>query len=46
MERNIAIPGDVVSDNIKMSGSGTYVHGDTVRASVYGLLNVGERYIS
>ncbi len=46
MERNIVIPGDVVSDNTKMSGSGTYVHGDKVRASVYGLLNVGERYIS
>lgn len=46
MERNVVIPGDVLSDNIKMSGSGTYVSDGKVCASVYGLINRGERYIS
>lgn len=46
MERNIAVPGDVLSDNIKTSGSGTYIHEGKVHASVYGLVNKGERYIS
>jgi len=46
MERMIVVPGDVVSDDVKMSGSGTYIRGDEVCASVYGLVNAGARYVS
>ena len=46
MERRIVVPGDVLSDNITMSGSGTHLRDGEVCASVYGLLNKGERYIS
>ena len=46
MERRIVVPGDVLSDNVTMSGSGTHVSDGKVCASVYGLLNAGERYTS
>ena len=46
MEKRIVIPGDLLSDDIRVSGSGTYVADGTVRAALYGLMNKGERYIS
>ncbi len=46
MGKRIVIPGDILSDDIKISGSGTYVADGAVRAALYGLMNKGERYIS
>ncbi|MCD6207636.1 MAG: S1 RNA-binding domain-containing protein [Methanosarcinales archaeon] len=46
MGKTIVVPGDILSDNIKMSGSGTYVRDGEVCAAVYGILNAGDRYIS
>ena len=40
----LVIPGDLLSDDAKRAGEGTYVASDGVYASVYGILDPRIRY--
>ena len=44
--RTVVIPGDVISEDPAMAGSGTYVDNDIVHAAIYGLVNVGKSRVS
>lgn len=45
-DRSVVIPGDVVCEDPAMAGSGTYVDDGIVRATIYGLINIGKNNIS
>lgn len=45
-DRSVVIPGDVVCEDPAMAGSGTYVDGGIVRATIYGLVNIGKNNVS
>lgn len=45
-DRSVVIPGDIVSKDPAMAGSGTYVDDGVVHASIYGLVNFGKNKVS